>query len=75
MKTVYVCEYCGLEFTNFDECFEHENKGHIKPYYTKPVRYSPENPTYPEVVRIEMSDGVVVEYTYSRIFKEAEEVA
>ena len=78
MKTVYICDYCGMEFTDYTACLDHEYKAHLKPRHARAVKYGTDNPKYPEVLHVEMPDDAVVEYTYSRMVEpanEAEEVA
>jgi hypothetical protein len=82
VKTVYICDYCGLEFTNFRSCLDHEDNDHIKVRYASPVEYSGANTKYPTTVHVTLEDDTVLAFTYSHMVKsaskeveEAEEVA
>jgi hypothetical protein len=82
VKTVYICDYCGLEFTNFSSCLDHEDNDHIKVSYARPVEYSGANAKYPTTVHVTLEDDTVLAFTYSHMVKsaskeveEAEEVA
>ena len=75
MKTVYVCDHCGMEFEDYKACLDHEDKDHVKVSYAKPIEY---NGNYPSVVHAKMDDDAIIEYTYNRMVEpanEAEEVA
>ena len=82
MKTVYVCEYCGKEFADYNLCLDHEYDDHIKVRYARPVEYSGANAKYPTMVHVTLEDDTVLAFTYSHMVKsaskeveEAEEVA
>lgn len=82
MKTVYICEYCGMEFADYNLCLDHEYDDHIKVSYARPVEYSGANAKYPTTVHVTLEDDTVLAFTYSHMVKsaskeveEAEEVA
>ena len=76
-KRLYVCELCEEEFSDWDECWAHED-AHIKPdvYGITPMNYLPpkngEVPQpYPLDIRVPMRDGAMVQYTFDRIITPA----
>lgn len=75
MKTVYVCEYCGKEFADYNLCLDHEYDDHIKVRYARPVEYSGANTKYPTMVHVTLEDDTVLAFTYSHMVKPAEEEA
>jgi len=72
-RTIYVCEFCGLEFTEaypkgYNECRQHEAT------HVKPEPYAIENSgsyqsgdKYPDHIKIPMADGVEIMYKYDYI--------
>lgn len=79
-KILYVCELCEKEFSDWDECWTHE-EAHIKPvaYGVKPFNYLPPNhlshgedpQPYPFNVRVPMNDGALIQYTFDQVITPA----
>ena len=76
MKTIYICERCGKQFSNYDECANCE-RAHItpiaSPYSGIEASGYVNAAGYPQCVIIEMTDGAKVGYCYDGIIAEPEE--
>ena len=58
----YICEYCGTEYKEKEECGKCEEK-HQKPTGIVGAKYENySNSKYPEYIDILMNDGVTVRY-------------
>jgi|GEM_PF-1682928 len=78
MITKYLCEFCKQEFGDMNQCWDHED-AHVKPTAreVKPVSYVPPEDSlcpsdcdprpYPLDIKVPMSDGAEVQYTFERI--------
>lgn len=71
MKTIYICDLCGKQFNDWEECWDHE-KNHITPeaYSVKPVSYISDNGepvTYPMDINVPMTDGALIQYIFYKI--------
>jgi hypothetical protein len=80
VRTIYICELCGEEFVDFNECWDHENKDHVKPeaYRVKPLEYLHRDVShcgiretdprpYPTSITCPMEDGATIRYSFDRI--------
>lgn len=63
-KTVYRCDFCGLEFENENDCTNHE-KSHVEVDEIIGSSYSL-NSSYADEIEVKMKDGK--EFTYRRRF-------
>jgi hypothetical protein len=84
--TKYICEFCGEEFTDFQQALDHEyhDKVHIGPdvyQQVKPLRFLPKDVSccsetddprpYPLDISVPMADGALVQYTFDRVITPA----
>ena len=80
IKTLYICELCNEEFSDFHEALNHE-ANHVRPdnYLTKPLRYLPKDAhciindprPYPLEIAVPMADGALVQYSFVGIITPA----
>ena len=62
--SIFECEYCHTRF-NDKEVAEMCENGHKKPVKVKLAKYTPitsDRLGYPMIVKLEMSDGQIIEY-------------
>lgn len=69
MKTIYVCDLCGEQFNEWEQCYDHERE-HIKPeaYNVRPTVYRNMQP-YPILVSIPMSNGAICQYIFDSLLQ------
>lgn len=80
IKTLYICELCDEEFSDFHEALKHE-ADHVRPndYFTKPLRYLSKDVDcvindprpYPRSISVPMNDGTVCQYSFVGIITPA----
>ena len=80
IKTLYICELCNEEFSDFHEALNHE-ADHVRPdnYLTKPLKYLPKDAhcmindprPYPLDIAVPMNDGALVRYSFVGIITPA----
>jgi hypothetical protein len=76
MKTIYECEKCGMQFDNFDQCWDHEYSEHkYSLSIIEEKDYMQENPLYPTTIKIRMNDKAEIIYKLAEITKKAEPVS
>lgn len=78
MQMIYRCDLCGLEFSDWGKCYEHEMR-HIRPTrietaenYLQPEDEDYKHP-YARYITVKMSDGAIVGYHYCGIVQEPQE--
>ena len=80
IKTLYICDLCDEEFSDFHEALNHE-ADHVRPdnYLTKPLRYLSKDVDciindprpYPLEIAVPVNDGALVQYSFVGIITPA----
>lgn len=72
MRTIYMCEKCGKEFSDWETCYDHETS-HIIPvaYNVKATEYLYHDESidvsYPWRIEVPMNNGITVKYAFDSI--------
>ena len=65
-KTIYKCDFCGLQFEDENSCSNHEKMHKDVERINDLIYYA--NSTYPSEVKIEMEDGKEFSYIRKEIY-------
>jgi len=66
-KIIYICSYCGSEFSNEDEARRCEEKNHVMAQHIVEQHFKRTIHVYPDTLLVEMANGAVVLYRFELI--------